>query len=280
MGTSEEAILAQGENYEHLQVTRAGEVVTVTLNRPAVHNALHAEMIDEIDRCFRAIGSDREVRVAILTGAGRSFCAGADVNWMRAAADYSEEENRADALNLVRMLEAVDTCPKPVIARVNGAALGGGAGLVAACDLAIAVETARFSFSEVRLGIAPATISPFVIRRIGPGAARAYFLLGEQFDAAEARRIGLVFRTAPPDALDTEVDRIIQSLLVGGPAAQAAIKELIRTVNAGAVPPKELAECTASLIAALRVSPEGQEGLRAFLDRRPPTWVPKREGQA
>ncbi len=271
--------MTQTEGYDNLTVASSGAVATVTLNRPAVHNALNDALIGEIERCFRVLATNPGVRVVILTGAGRSFCAGADVNWMRAAAGYSDEENRADALNLVRMLEAVDSCPKPVVARVNGAALGGGAGLVAACDLAIASETARFAFSEVRLGIVPATISPFVIRRIGPGAARAHFLLGEQFDAAEARRIGLVFRAAPPNELDSEVDRIVQPLLAGGPAAQAAIKDLLRALTSGAVSPSGVAEYTAGVIAERRASSEGQEGLRAFLERRPPAWIPKREGQ-
>ena len=272
--------MTQTEGFEHLNIARSGSVATVTLNRPAVHNALNDALIGEIERCFRALGTDSGVRVVVLTGAGRSFCAGADVNWMRAAAGYTEEENHADALNLVRMLEAVDSCPKPVVARVNGAALGGGAGIVAACDLAIASETARFAFSEVRLGIVPATISPFVIRRIGPGAARAHFLLGEQFDATEARRIGLVFRAAPPDALDAEVDRIVQSLLAGGPAAQTAVKALLRPLTSGTVPADGVAEYTAGVIAERRASPEGQEGLRAFLERRPPAWTPKREEQS
>lgn len=272
--------MTHSEGYDHLSIARSDSVATVTLNRPAVHNALNDALIGEIERCFRVLGTDPGVRVVVLTGAGRSFCAGADVNWMRAAAAYSEEENRADALNLVRMLESVDGCPKPVVARVNGAALGGGAGLVAACDLAIASETARFAFSEVRLGIVPATISPFVIRRIGPGAARAHFLLGEQFDAAEARRIALVFRTARPDELDAEVERIVQSLLAGGPAAQAAIKVMLRAFTSGKTPPDEVAEYTAGVIAERRASPEGQEGLRAFLERRLPAWIPQREEQS
>lgn len=267
--------MAEFGTYEHLRVAHSGPVATATLNRPEVHNALSPATVQEIGDVFRRLADNAEVRVVVLTGAGRSFCAGADINSMRAAADYSEEENHADALSVVRMLETIDTCPKPVIARVNGPAFGGGVGLVAACDVAIAAETARFCFSEVRLGIVPAMISPYVVRRVGPGAARTHFLLGEPFDAAEARRIGLVFQTCSQEALDAEVDKLAGSLLSGSPTAQSAIKDFVRDLATGAVQQDRIAEYTAGIIAERRASPEGREGMRAFLERRPPAWAPK-----
>jgi len=256
-----------------LTVTREAGVATVTLNRPEVHNALNAELIAEIRDVFRALAGDESVRVAVLTGAGPSFCAGADLRWMQAAVDFGVEENLREALVLTEMLEAIATCPKPVVARVNGAALAGGAGLVAASDIAIAVETARFGFTESRLGLVPATISPYVVRRVGESHARALFLTAERFETARALAIGLVHQSVPVDALDRAVGRTVEHLLRGGPAALAENKALIAGIRDRRG--EELARYTAEVIARLRVGAEGQEGLRSFLEKRPPSWTPE-----
>ncbi len=253
-----------------LTVTRANGVATVTLDRPEVRNALDAELIAAIRDRFTTLAADDAVRVVVLTGAGTVFSAGADVRWMQEAARFTAEENAADARALAAMLAAVDRCPKPVVARVNGAAFGGGAGLIACCDVAVADEGAPFAFSEVRLGIVPATIGPFVLRKIGASQARALFLTGERFDAARAQEIGLVHAVAPADELDAAVARQTEMLLHGGPRALAAAKELVQELPGMAE--GEQRAYTAALIAHLRTSPEGQEGLRAFLDRRPPSW--------
>jgi len=255
-----------------LTVTHAKGVATVTLDRPEARNAINAELIARLRDCFAALAADDAVRVVVLTGAGTAFSAGADVRWMQEAARFTAEENAADARALAVMLATVDRCPKPVVARVNGAAFGGGAGLIACCDIAVAVEGARFSFSEVRLGIAPATIGPFVLRKIGPSQARALFLTAERFDAAHAREIGLVHAVVPSDELDAAVARQTAMLLHGGPGALAAAKELVQELPG--MTDGEQRAYTAALIAALRTGEEGQEGLRAFLDRRSPSWAP------
>jgi methylglutaconyl-CoA hydratase len=256
-----------------LTVTYANGVATVTLDRPEVRNALNGDLIAAIHDCFVTLAADDAVRVVVLTGAGTVFSAGADIEWMHAAAAFTAAENEQDARKMAAMFAAIDRCPKPVVARVNGAAFGGGGGLVACCDVAIAVEGARFAFSEVRLGIAPATIGPFVLRKIGPSQARALFLTAERFDAAHAKAIGLVHAVVPADELDAAVARQTEMLLHGGPHALAAAKELVQELPGMAE--GEQRAYTASLIADLRTSPEGQEGLRAFLDRRPPTWSEK-----
>jgi methylglutaconyl-CoA hydratase len=253
-----------------LAVTSANHVATVTLDRPEVRNAINADLIAAIHDCFTALAADDAVRVIVLTGAGAVFSAGADVRWMQEAAHFTAEENAQDARALAATLATVDRCPKPVVARVNGAAFGGGAGLVACCDIAVAVEGARFAFSEVRLGIAPATIGPFVLRKIGPSQARALFLSAEWFDAARAKEIGLVHAVVPADELDAAVARQTAMLLEGGPHALTAAKELVQELPGMAE--GEQRAYTAALIAHLRTSPEGQEGLRAFLDHRAPSW--------
>jgi methylglutaconyl-CoA hydratase len=247
-------------------------VATVTLNRPELHNAFNPELIAALRDGLRALAGDDAVRVVVLTGAGRSFCAGADLNWMHAAVEFTVEENERDALVLTEMLEAIAGCPKPVVARVNGAALAGGAGLVAAADIAIAVESARFGFTEARLGLVPATISPYVVRRIGESQARALFLTAERFEAARALAIGLVHECVPAGQLDDAVARTVADLLHGGPLALAENKALIDGIRDRRG--DDLARYTAGAIARLRVSPEGQEGLRAFLEKRPPAWSP------
>lgn len=266
-----------GENgeYQYLTVARRGAVTTVTLDRAEFHNAFNARLIEELREAFTALGAAAGEadgpRAVVLTGTGSSFSAGADLHTMRQSLDLTPEENLADAERLAAMFEAIDRCPLPVIARINGTALGGGVGLVAVCDLAIAAAGARFGFSEVTLGIAPAVIAPFVLRRIGEGHARALFLTGERFDAERARAIGLVHRVAPPDGLDDAVDEQLGLLLGSGPGAVAAAKGLLRELRL--LDADAARAATTALIARLRTSPEGQEGIRAFLDKRQADWV-------
>ena len=242
-----------------LTVERDGSVLRVTLARPDRRNAFDAELIGELAEAFVDVGRARAV---VLAGEGASFSAGADVDWMRASAGLSHEENVADANALRRMLEGIDGCPAPVVARVQGHALGGGAGLVAAADIAIASRDATFAFSEAKLGIIPAVISPFALAKIGPGVARRYFLTGERFDADTALRIGLV--SAVVDDLDAAVENVVGELLSAGPHAVRWAKRLVRERPDGAE--------TARWIAERRTSDEGQEGLAAFLEKRPPGW--------
>ena len=243
----------------NLQVESDGDVLRVTLARPDRHNAFDAALIGELAEAFVDVGRARAV---VLAGEGRSLSAGADVDWMRSSIDLSFDENVADATALRRMLEAIDSCPAPVVARVQGYALGGGAGLVAAADIGIAARDAVFAFSEVKLGIIPAVISPFALAKIGPGAARRYFLTGERFDAETALRIGLVHEVA--DDLDEAVERVVGELLSAGPHAVRWAKRLVRERPDG---PE-----TARWIAERRTSAEGQEGLRAFLEKTAPPW--------
>ena len=243
-----------------LAVHRDGGVLRVTLARPERRNAFDAALIAALADAFADVG---DARCVVLAGEGQSFCAGADVEWQRASIDLSFDENVEDAMRLYRMLEAVDACPAPVVARVQGYALGGGSGLVACCDIAVAAPDAVFGYSEVRLGIIPAVISPFVLPRIGPGAARRYFLTGERFDAETALRIGLVHEVA--EDLDAAMDSVVEALLQGGPEAVRAAKQLVREHPTG--------EATAQIAARRRTSDEGQDGLRAFLDKRRPAWL-------
>src|SRR5918995_46200 len=256
--------------YEHLRRTDDGPVTTVALARPDARNALNAALIAEVTRCFEELAEDEGVRVVVLAGEGPAFCAGADVGYMRDTAGFSYEENLEDARRLAEMFQTVDGLPKPVVARVQRAAIGGGAGLAAAADVAVAEEGTQFAFSEVRLGIAPATIAPFVVRKIGHSRARALFLTGERFDANQAREVGLVHEVVPEGELDASVDRVVAQLLQGGPAAQAAIKALLQQVEA--TEPMEALGLMTQLIAELRAGEEGQEGLEAFLEKRDPYW--------
>lgn len=247
-------------------------IATVTLNRGDVHNAFNDDLIWELNEAFKKLSDSPDVRAVVLTGAGKSFSAGADLNWMKAAANYTKEQNMADALRLSEMLSNLNNCSKPTIAIVNGAAFGGGVGLVSCCDIAIAVEDAKFSLSEVRLGLTPATISPYVVAAIGERAARRYFLTAERFNAAEAKTIGLVHETAPSlqDAF-SRAHIYIKNILAGAPTAQAEAKDLISFV-AGKEITDELRSITAARIAARRASDEGKEGLTAFLEKRKPSW--------
>ena len=241
---------------------RDAGLLRITLSRPQQMNAFDAALIAELAAAFADVG---DARAVLLSGEGPSFCAGADVEWQRASIDLTYEENVEDALRLYRMLDAIDSCSAPVVVRVHGYALGGGSGLIACADIALAAEDATFGFSEVKLGIIPAVISPFVLQRVGPGAGRRYFLTGERFDAATALRIGLVHDVVAPEELDDAVSRVLGELETAGPRAAREAKRLIREG------PRD--EETARLAARLRAGEEGQEGLRAFLERRRPDWA-------
>ena len=251
-------------------VRREGPVAHVALDRPDVRNAFNAALIGEIRETFDALGEDPNVRVIVLSGSGKMFCGGADVNWMRGALELSREENLEDARRLSRMYRAIDRVPIPVIARVHGAALGGGAGLVAVSDVAVAGEDAFFGFTETKLGILPAVISPFVAAKIGLSHARALCLSGERFDARRALAIGLVHEVVTADALDAAVARVVGELLGASPTAIAATKRLFARIAEAAY--DETLELTAQAIASQRTSDEGQEGLRAFLEKRRAAW--------
>ena len=245
-------------------------MATVTLARPGAHNALNAALIEELTRCFEELADEERVRVVVLEGEGRSFCAGADIGYMRDSAGFSYEDNLEDARRMATMFWVLDQCPKPVVAKVRGAAIGGGAGLVAVADVAVAQEDTQFTFSEVRLGIAPATIAPFVVRKIGVSHARSLFLTGERFGALRAGEIGLVHGVAPQADLDAAVEERVEGLLRGGPAAQATVKGLLRRLET--TEPMEQPGLTARVISELRTGEEGQEGLSAFLTKREPRW--------
>ena len=248
-------------------------VARIVIDRPDRHNAFDEALIAALTDNFTTLGNDPAVRAIILSGNGKSFCAGADIGWMRRAAGWSEAENIADAMKLSAMLNAIDTCPKPVIARVHGVVAGGGVGLVACADMAVAIEGAQFRLSEVRLGLTPATISPFVIARIGAGQARRWFLTAEGFGAAEAQRIGLTHETASDDAAaDAVIANWLAHLGAAAPSAVADAKALVRDV-AGRPVSDELRHETAARIAARRASAEGREGIAAFFDKRKPAWT-------
>ena len=257
-------------DYENLKIRTEGSALHVSLNRPDTHNALNAGLIADLTDCLQNVAGDERVRVVIFSGEGRSFCAGADIGYMRDTSDFTYEENLEDARRLAAMFRAVETCPKPVVAAVRGAAIGGGAGLVATADVVVAEEGTVFAFSEVLLGIAPATIAPFVVRKIGLSHARALFLTGERFNAERAREIGLVHEAVPEDQLDEAVEEKASQLSKGGPEAQAATKGLLDELRSAA--PEEVTELMAHRIAGLRTGEEGQEGLGAFLEKRKPAW--------
>jgi methylglutaconyl-CoA hydratase len=249
-------------------------IATLTLNRPEVHNAFDAALVQRLTELLMEIKSRADVRAVVLTGAGRSFSAGADVNWMRSMAGCSEEENVEDALHLADLMSLLNALPLPTVARVNGHAYGGGVGLVACCDIAIASSEARFALSEVRLGLVPAVISPYVVAAIGERNARRLFLSAEAMNAKLARRVGLVHEIAKPSKLDAALDDQLGMLLKGGPNALRESKELIFTVEGGGISADDaLKRRTAQIIAQLRVSDEGQEGLAAFLEKRRPEWA-------
>lgn len=252
-------------------VERQGAVATLWLNRPEVHNAFDEALIGHITQTLRTLDADSTVRVVVLAGRGKSFCAGGDLGWMQRMAGYTQEENEKDAAQLAEMLRTLATLSKPTIARVHGAALAGGTGLVAACDIALATPQASFGTTEVRLGLIPAAIGPYVLAAIGARAARRYFLTGQRIDAETALRLGLVHELCSLDALDAKVTEVTQQLLGGAPAAQTACKQLIADFTGRPITPALVAE-SAKRIAAIRASTEAREGIAAFFDKRKPHW--------
>ena len=259
--------------YETLEILCEGGIATIWMNRPDVHNAFNEQLIAELTAACQALDADDAVRVVVLAGRGKSFSAGADLNWMRRAAEASVEANLADARKLAGMLRTLAEMDKSTIARVHGAALGGGMGLASACDICVAGEGAVFATSEVRFGIIPSAISPYVIRAIGARQASRYFQTAERISAARARELGLAHEVVAADAIDARVHELVAALLQGGPRSQGAAKALIRAVADQPVS-DALVEDTASRIATLRATPEAREGLAAFLDKRPAAWVP------
>jgi len=255
-----------------LLTEHVGPVFHVRLNRPDVRNAFDEEVVAALTAAAREAASNSAVRAVVLSGRGKTFCAGADLAWMSKAIAYTREENRRDAEELARMLETLDTLPVPLIGRVQGAALGGGAGLVAVCDIAIAASDATFGFTETKLGIIPAVISPYVLQKIGPSAARELFVTAARFNAKRARRIGLVHKIVPESNLDGAIEDCLQEILTSAPGAIAAAKALIKEVDGR--PSADVIGLTTTRIAEQRVSAEGQEGMRAFLQKRKPTWIP------
>lgn len=249
----------------------ADGVATVTLNRPEMHNALDEILIREITRSFDMLGSDPACRMVLLKANGASFCAGADINWMQRTANSSKEDNIAEAQNLALMMKTLYECPKPLIGLVQGTAVGGGVGIVACCDVVVASDAASFRLSEVKLGLVPAVISPYVVRAMGVRAARRYFLTAEPFNATEAKGLGLIHELVPDRMMAAAAARLIERISAGGPKAQTAAKDLLRRVDSARIE-DDLVDFTIELIARLRASPEGKEGLAAFLEKRNPTW--------
>ena len=258
--------------YQTLEIETQGKVATIWMNRPDVHNAFDEALIKELTAACKALDGDDAVRVVILAGRGKSFSAGADLNWMKRAANNSVEENMSDARGLAGMLRTLAEMKKPTIARVQGAALGGGTGLTAACDIAVASTKAVFATSEVKFGIIPSAISPYVVRAIGARQAYRYFQSAERIDASRARELGLVHEAVEPEALDAKVQEIVAALIQGGPLSQAAAKDLIRAVDNQPIN-DTLVEDTAHRIAYLRATPEAKDGIAAFLDKRQPSWI-------
>jgi methylglutaconyl-CoA hydratase len=261
--------------FQHLQVEQRGAVRWIWLDRPEVRNAFNDAFIAEISTAFAEVEASPESRVVVVAARGEVFCAGADLNWMRSMAQYTHAENHADALRVARMFHAVHACSRPVVARVHGHAFGGGVGLAAACDIVVAADAVNFALTEVRLGIVAATISPHLVRAMGPRRAARFMLTGEKFSARQASDAGLVHQVTSVDGLDAEVDRLVRALLEAGPAALAATKRLMADVVEASMEDDVLLAATAKCIADARVSPEGREGLAAFLEKRAPSWRPK-----
>jgi len=258
------------KEYQTITFAIENQIAKITLNRPEIHNAFNDVMIEELLSVFQDISKNKDIRVVVLTGNGQSFCAGADLNWMKRVKDYSYDENLAESLNLAELFYVMYTLPQPTIAKVNGAAIGGGAGLVSVCDIVIASEKARFSLSEVKLGLVPACISPYVLRRVGERGCRELFLTGERIDAYKAKELGLVNQVVKEEELDQAVEERIKQLLSSGPNALAVCKELLQKVPQMSF--EEFKKYTAEVIADLRISQEGQEGMNAFLEKRKPKW--------
>ncbi|WP_367110448.1 enoyl-CoA hydratase/isomerase family protein [uncultured Psychrobacter sp.] len=259
-------------NYKSLLVNINEHIATVTLNRPEIRNAFNDETISELNTVFSELGSDDNVRVIVLAAAGKAFCAGADLNWMRAMADFSYEENLADADKLAQMLKTIYECPKPTIAAIQGDVYAGGMGLVAVCDIAIAVKTANFCLSEVRLGLAPATISPYVIKALGARASQRYFLTAEVFDAKKARQLGFIHERVDTNELDETVATLCKKLSNNSPDAVKTCKRLVHDIAGAAIDDALIAD-TVKGIADIRSSEQGKEGVQAFLHKRKPDWL-------
>jgi methylglutaconyl-CoA hydratase len=258
------------KEYRTLLVTVKNKTACITFNRPEVHNAFNATMISEVSEALEQVKSDQSVRAVVLTGRDKSFCAGADINWMKEIVHYSYEQNLEESLALAEALYKLYTLPKPTIAMVNGTAIGGGNGFLSACDIAIAAEEAKFGLSEVKIGLVPAAISPYVIRKIGESKAREYFLTGKRISAQKAQEIGLINEVVPRRDLEKKVEELVSLLLTSGPEALANCKELIFRVPQMSL--EEAKEFTARMIANLRISREGQEGMASFLEKRKPKW--------
>jgi len=258
--------------FQTIELQQHNRIATVWLNRPDVRNAFNETAIAEITRVFRGLGADDGIRAIVLAARGPAFCAGADLNWMKKMAGYTHAENLADAAQLADMLRTIYSCPKPVVAKVQGDCYAGGMGLVAACDIAVAADAANFCLSEVKLGLIPATISPYVIKAMGENAARRYFLTAERFSAQEAHRIGFVHEVATADALDAAVDSIVKALLAASPHAVKQAKRLVQDV-AGMPLDDALVADTVARIADIRASDEGREGVQSFLEKRKPGWL-------
>jgi methylglutaconyl-CoA hydratase len=258
-------------NHGTVRLTREGVVARVALNRPEISNAFNNEMLADLRSVFAELRDDDAVRIVVLSGEGTCFCAGADLNWMKRVLEYTFEENYEDSLNLTKMLREIYECPKPVIGRINGPAIGGGTGVVAVCDIAIAAEDAVFAFTETKLGLTPAAISPYLLKRMGEKNLREYFLTGRRFSAQRAMEMGLVNAVTPAERLDAEVQAKIDMILSGGPHALAVSKELIREIGRRSL--GENGPYTAEVISRLRMSEEGQDGMSAFLEKRKPRWV-------
>ena len=255
-----------------LTLTHTGALLTITLSRPEVRNAFNDEVIAELTQAFQTAAASAETRAVVLASEGPAFCAGADLNWMRRMADYTRAENLADAAKLAEMLRVMYACPKPTIARIQGDVVAGGMGLVAACDMAVAVDSAGFCLSEVKLGLIPATISPYVIRAMGTRAAHRYFLTAERFSAQEALRIGFVHEVVPAEQLDAKVAELVKALVNASPNAVRSCKELVQTVAEREIDGALIAH-TVEGIADIRSSSEGKEGVQSFLQKRKPHWL-------
>ncbi len=258
--------------YHTLELTRDNRVATVTLNRPDVRNAFNETTIAELTQAFGVLGADDSIRAIVLAANGVAFCAGADLNWMKKMADYTYDENLADAGQLATMLHTIYSCPKPVVAKVQGDCYAGGMGLVAACDIVVSVDSAHFCLSEVKLGLIPAAISPYVIKAMGENAARRYFLTAERFSAAEAHRIGFAHEVVAAEMLDVKVAELLKALVSNSPNAVRQAKTLVREVGGREIT-AELIAGTVQEIAQIRASDEGREGVRSFLEKRKPDWL-------
>jgi len=258
-------------DYKTIKYIKEGRVGNIIFNRPEIHNAFNALVIDEMTQLFDEIEKDSDLRVVVITGAGKSFCAGADLNWMRSVVDQSFDENLIESNRLAELFYKVYSFKLPVIGKINGAAIGGGTGFVAVCDIAIAAESAKFSFSEVKIGVVPACIGPYVIKKMGEGKARELFITGERMLAKRAYEVGLVNKHVPDDKLDSEVDILVKTILSSGPEAVSMAKKLVSEVPS--MSPEQFKPYTAEMIAKLRISDEGQDGMDAFLNKRKPNWV-------